>query len=76
VDRHHGRRRPLLGGRIDAFTQLTSGLANDVVYGAPVGRRSLVCHGGGRQPLEHEAPISGAIFNERNTPMNEIWTYA
>src|SRR5450755_4835919 len=63
-------------GRIDTFTQLNSGLANDIVYGVGV-----------QGDFVWEATAAGAsrlntrtgqwsLFNERNTPMYEIWTYA
>jgi len=63
-------------GRIDTFTQLNSGLSNDIVYGVGV-----------RGDFVWTATAAGAsrlntrtghwdLFNERNTPMFEIWTYA
>ena len=63
-------------GRIDTFTQLNSGLSNDIVYGVAV-----------RGDFVWTATAAGAsrlntrtghwdLFNERNTPMYEIWTYA
>ncbi len=63
-------------GRIDAFTQLTSGLANDVVYGVTVqGDYVWVATAAGASRLDTRTG-QWAIFNERNTPMYEIWTYA
>jgi len=62
-------------GRIDTFTQLNSGLPNDVVYGVAV-QGDLVwvatAAGGARYDTRTN---QWSIFNERNTPMYEIWTY-
>ena len=63
-------------GRIDTFTQLNSGLSNDIVYGVGV-----------QGDLVWQATAAGAsrlntrtgqwsLFNERNTPMYEIWAYS
>jgi ligand-binding sensor domain-containing protein len=62
-------------GRFDTYTQLTSGLANDVVYGVAVqGDFVWVATAAGGCRLN---PRTGqwSLFNERNTPMYEIWTY-
>jgi ligand-binding sensor domain-containing protein len=63
-------------GRFDNYTQLNSGLPNDVVYGVAVQGDAVwvaTAAGGGRLDVK-----SGQWrhFNERNTPMYEIWTYA
>jgi ligand-binding sensor domain-containing protein len=62
-------------GRIDTFTQLNSGLPNDVVYGVAV-QGDLVwvatAAGGARYDTRTN---QWSHFNERNTPMYEIWTY-
>lgn len=64
------------GGRIDAFTQLTSGLANDVVYKvAPYGDEVWFATAAGASRLNTKTN-QWSIYNERNTTMNEIWTYA
>jgi len=63
-------------GRIDSFTQLSSGLANDVVYGVAVqGDFVWVATAAGASRLNTRTG-QWALFNERNTPMYEIWTYA
>ena len=63
-------------GRIDTFTQLTSGLANDVVYGVTVqGDYVWVATAAGASRLDTRTG-QWSLFNERNTPMYEIWTYA
>ena len=64
------------GGRIDTYTQLNSGLSNDVVYGVSVEGENVwvaTAAGGCRLDL-HTGQWS--LYNERNTPMVEIWTYA
>jgi ligand-binding sensor domain-containing protein len=64
------------GGRFDNFTQLNSGLPNDVVYGVGVQGDFVwvaTAAGGGRYNTKTG---QWSHFNERNTPMYEIWTYA
>jgi ligand-binding sensor domain-containing protein len=64
------------GGRIDSYTQLNSGLSNDVVYGLSVEGENVwiaTAAGGCRLNLHTGA---WSLYNERNTPMVEIWTYA
>ena len=62
-------------GRFDTFNQLNSGVPNDVVYGVAVQGEYVwvaTAAGGGRLNTR-----SGewSLYNERNTPMYEIWTY-
>jgi ligand-binding sensor domain-containing protein len=62
-------------GRFDNFTQLNSGLPNDVVYGVGVEGDSVwvaTAAGGGRMNVRTR---EWSYFNERTTPMYEIWTY-
>jgi ligand-binding sensor domain-containing protein len=62
-------------GRFDTFTQLNSGLPNDVVYGVGVEGESVwvaTAAGGGRV---NSRTGEWSYFNERTTPMYEIWTY-
>jgi ligand-binding sensor domain-containing protein len=62
--------------RIDTFTQLNSGLANDIVYGVGVqGDFVWAATAAGASRLNTRTS-QWSIFNERNTPMYEIWTYA
>ena len=62
--------------RIDTYTQLNSGLANDVVYGVAVqGDFVWVATAAGGSRLNTRTN-QWSLFNERNTPMYEIWTYA
>jgi ligand-binding sensor domain-containing protein len=63
------------GGRIDTFTQLNSGLSNDVVYGVSVEGENVwvaTAAGGCKFDLHNN---QWTLYNERNTPMNEIWVY-
>jgi ligand-binding sensor domain-containing protein len=63
-------------GRIDTFTQLNSGLSNDVVYGVGMqGEYVWAATAAGASRLNTRTG-QWALFNERNTPMYEIWTYA
>jgi ligand-binding sensor domain-containing protein len=63
------------GGRIFSYTQLNSGLSNDVVYGVSVeGENVWVATAAGACRLNlHTGEWS--LYNERNTPMIEIWAY-
>jgi len=62
-------------GRIVSYTQLNSGLSNDVVYGVSVeGENVWVATAAGACRLDlHTGQWS--LYNERNTPMVEIWVY-
>jgi ligand-binding sensor domain-containing protein len=62
-------------GRIDSFTQLNSGLSNDVVYGVSVeGENVWVATAAGACHLNLRTS-QWSLYNERNTPMIEIWVY-
>jgi len=63
------------GGRFDTLTQLNSGLANDVVYSvSALGDYVWVATAAGASRLNKRTG-EWSLFNERNTPMYEIWTY-
>jgi len=63
-------------GRIDTFTQLNSGLSNDIVYGVGVqGDYVWTATAAGASRLNTRTG-QWSLFNARNTPMYEIWTYA
>jgi hypothetical protein len=63
------------GGRIDTYTQLNSGLSNDVVYAVAVeGEHVWVATAAGACMLNTRTG-QWSLYNERNTPMNEIWVY-
>jgi ligand-binding sensor domain-containing protein len=61
--------------RIDTFTQLNSGLSNDVVYKVAVQGDNVwvaTAAGGSRY---NTRTGQWSLFNERDTPMYEIWNY-
>jgi len=65
----------LSGGRFEHFTQMNSGLLNDVSYGIDVqGDDVWVASTAG---ISRYNQVSGewTVFNERNAPMEEVWTY-
>jgi len=63
------------GGRIDTYTQLNSGLSNDVVYGVSIeGENVWVATAAGACRLNLDTN-EWSLYNERNTPMIEIWVY-
>jgi ligand-binding sensor domain-containing protein len=62
-------------GRIVTYTQLNSGLSNDVVYGVSVeGENVWVATAAGACRLNLDSG-QWSLYNERNTPMEEIWVY-
>jgi len=62
-------------GRIDSYTQLNSGLSNDVVYGVSVeGENVWVATAAGACKLDLHSG-RWTLYNERNSPMIEIWVY-
>ena len=62
-------------GRIESYTQLNSGLSNDVVYGVSVeGEHVWVATAAGACMLDQRTG-RWSLWNERNTPMREIWVY-
>jgi len=63
-------------GRIETFTQLNSGLSNDVVYGVSVGGDYVWLATAAGASRYDKRTGQWALFNERNTPMYEIWTYS
>ncbi len=63
------------GGHFEHFTQMNSGLLNDVVYGIDIqGDYVWVATTAGISRLNQ---ITGewAVFNEKHAPMEEVWTY-
>ena len=66
----------LSAGRIDTFTQLNSGLSNDIVYGVGVQGDFVWAATAAGASRFNTRTGQWALFNERNTPMYEIWTYA
>jgi ligand-binding sensor domain-containing protein len=62
-------------GRIDTFNQLNSGLSNDVVYGVTMQDDYLWAATAAGASRLNTRTGQWSLFNERNTPMYEIWTY-
>lgn len=65
----------LSGGRFEHFTQMNSGLLNDVSYGIDVqGDNVWIASTAG---ISRYNQVTGewTVFNERNAPMEEVWTY-
>jgi ligand-binding sensor domain-containing protein len=63
------------GGHFEHFTQMNSGLLNDVVYGVDIqGDYVWVATTAG---ISRYNQITGewAVFNEKHAPMEEVWTY-
>jgi ligand-binding sensor domain-containing protein len=65
----------LSGGRFENFTQLDSGLVNDVVYAiASQGHRVWAATAAGTSAYDSWKD-EWEIFTNRNAPMHEIWCY-
>src|SRR5581483_2960815 len=64
------------GGRFDTFTQLNSGLANDVDYSVPAQSDLISAATAAGASRLNTRTGEWSLFNERNTPMYEIWTYS
>jgi len=62
-------------GRIDAFTQLDSGLANDVVYGVAVNDGIVWAATASGLSRYDTATDAWEIFDASNTLMHEPWCY-
>ena len=63
------------GGYFEHFTQMNSGLLNDVAYGIDIqGDNVWVATTAG---ISRYNQISGewTVFNEKHAPMEEVWTY-
>jgi len=63
-------------GRFDTYTQLNSGLSNDVVYGVAVQDDEVWTATAAGASRLNTRTGQWTLYNERNTPMYEIWTYA
>jgi ligand-binding sensor domain-containing protein len=62
-------------GRVDTYTQLNSGLSNDVVYKVAVaGDEVWTATAAGSSRLNTRTG-QWSLYNERDTPMYEIWNY-
>jgi len=64
------------GRVVHTYTQLDSGLSNDIVYGVAVqGEYIWTATAAGASRLDTRTG-EWTLYNERNTPMFEIWCYA
>lgn len=63
-------------GRIDTFTQLNSGLSNDIVYGVGVLSDFVWTATAAGASRFNTRTGQWDLFNATNTPMYEIWTYS
>jgi ligand-binding sensor domain-containing protein len=63
-------------GRVDTFTQLNSGLSNDIVYGVGVYGDFVWTATAAGASRYNTRTGQWLLFNERNTPMYEIWAYS
>src|SRR5438477_3033739 len=66
----------LSAGRIDTFTQFTSGLSNDIVYGVGVQGDFLWTATAAGASRLNTYTGQWSLYNATNTPMYEIWTYS
>lgn len=63
------------GGHITSYTQLNSGLSNDVVYSISIENDNVwIATAAGACKLNLTTG-QWSLYNERNTPMVEIWAY-
>jgi ligand-binding sensor domain-containing protein len=63
------------GGRFDHFTQLNSGLVNDVVYAVAIENDNVWCATTAGASRYNTVKDKWDIFTEKNAPMEEIWNY-
>jgi ligand-binding sensor domain-containing protein len=64
------------GGRFDHFTQLNSGLVNDIVYAVAVEHDNVWCATTAGASRYDTVNDKWTIFTEKNAPMEEIWNYS
>jgi ligand-binding sensor domain-containing protein len=64
------------GGRFDHYTQLNSGLVNDVVYGVAIENDNVWAATTAGASRLNTLTGEWSIFTEKNAPMEEIWNYA
>ena len=63
------------GGRFEHFTQMNSGLLNDVSYGVDVQGDNVWVASTAGISRYNQVTDEWAVFNEQNAPMEEVWTY-
>lgn len=62
-------------GRFDHYTQLNSGLVNDVVYAVAMENDNVWCATTAGASRYDTVKDKWDIFTEKNAPMEEIWNY-
>jgi hypothetical protein len=63
------------GGYFEHFTQVNSGLLNDVVYGVDIQGDNVWAATTAGISRYNQKTGEWAVFNEKNAPMEEVWTY-
>ena len=63
------------GGRFDQWTQMNSGLVNDVVYGVAVQGDNIWAATTAGASRFNTLTREWTIYTEKNAPMEEIWNY-
>ncbi len=63
------------GGRFEQFTQMNSGLINDVSYGIDVQDDNVWVASTGGISRYNQVTHEWAVFNEKHAPMEEVWAY-
>ena len=63
------------GGRFDHYTQMNSGLVNDVVYAVALQGDNIWCATTAGASRFNTVNDKWDIYTEKNAPMEEIWNY-
>jgi hypothetical protein len=63
------------GGRFEQFTQMNSGLINDVSYGIGIQGDNVWVASTGGISRYNQVKDEWAVFNEKHAPMEEVWAY-
>jgi ligand-binding sensor domain-containing protein len=63
------------GGRFEQFTQVNSGLINDVSYGIDIQGDNVWVASTGGISRYNQVKDEWAVFNEKHAPMEEVWAY-
>ena len=62
-------------GKFENYTQMNSGMPNDLIYGVTCDERNVWVATGGGAGLYDTYTKKWEIFTEENAPMHEPWTY-
>ncbi len=62
-------------GKFENYTQMNSGMPNDLIYGVTCDERNVWVATGGGAGLYDTYTRKWEIFTEENAPMHEPWTY-